>query len=520
MVQAPGPTARVVQRTMLGMPALGPEQARALGPPLPQSLPVPSQSPLNRTMVGVAMPGIAPTQPSSEAAPPPSIATVSVRMPPGPEPPRRALALTMPLQVQYVPPPEPLRDLPAPPPPRIVRKKGGLPLAGVALLTGAILLAGGVALAVFWRGAPPIGGQPRSTPEGKDVLHLVCDPRSCKDGTVVALGGVKTTFVGGEADLFLAAPLQVGDNTLDLMVDRPGMGRDEMVKLVVPVAYRVSADLTTMSAPHPAITIRVQARPGAQATVDGKPLALDPGGAGSFAIDETAATEGPADESRAVSVDVPYAIASSGRPAESGTVSARAAVAPLRVDAPCAHAMVADDKVLVAGRAAKGATVTVAGVPVTVGPDGAFETMVPLASEGDANLEVRGGTSALLPRTVHLAVSRVTSLADAARAFEQQKPLGYDAVMSDVAGKAGQPMVVDGEVLESRGLGHRTLALVDDRRGCASGPCLTRVVVGQDIALVHGDRVRAYALVARAFTTPSGQTIPEVESLFVVRKKR
>ena len=46
------------------------------------------------------------------------------------------------------------------------------------------------------------------------------------------------------------------------------------------------------------------------------------------------------------------------------------------------------------------------------------------------------------------------------------------------------------------------------------------MVVGQDIALVHGDRLRAYTLVARAFTTTSGQTIPEVESLFVVRKKR
>jgi len=292
------------------------------------------------------------------------------------------------------------------------------------------------------------------------------------------------------------------------------------VRLVVPVAYRVSADLTTMSGPRPAITIRVQARPGAQATVDGKPLHLDAGGAGRFEIDQTAATEGPADESRPVSVDVPYTITSTGRPTENGTVSARAAVAPLRVDAPCAHAIVADDKVLVAGRAAKGATVTVAGVAVTVGPDGAFETLVPLPGEGDVDLEVRGGTSTLLARTVHVAVSRVASLADAARAFEQRKPLGYDAVVSDVAGQAGQPMVVDGEVLESRGLGHRTLALVDDRRGCTNGPCLTRVVIGQDIALVHGDRLRAYALVARAFTTPSGRTIPEVESSFVVRKKR
>jgi len=471
-------------------------------------------------MVGVAMPGIAPTQPASEAAPPPSTASPSAPVPSTSEPPRRAHALTIPLPIRYVPPPEPLRELPAPAPPQIVRRKGGFSLAGVALLTGAILLAGGLALAVFWRGAPPIGGQPRSTSDGKDLLHLVCDPKSCKDGTLVALGGVKTSFLAGEADLLLLAPLRVGDNTLDLMVDRPGIGRDEMVRLVVPVAYRVSADLTTMTAPHPAITIRVQARPGAEATVDGKPVALDASGAGLWAIDETAATEGAADESRVVSVEVPYTIASGGRAAEKGTVSARAAVAPLRVDAPCAHAIVDDDKVLVAGRAAKGATVTVAGVAVNVGPDGAFETVVPLPTEGDVNLDVRAGTSVLLPRRVRVAVSRVASLADAARAFEQRKPVGYDAVMRDVAGQTGQPMVVDGEVLESRGSGHRTLALVDDKRGCASSPCLTRVVVGRDIALAHGDRLRAYALVARAFATPSRQTIPEVESLFVVRTGR
>jgi hypothetical protein len=518
-VQAPGPPVRAMQKTMLGMPTLTPEQARDLGSTSPH-LPVPSQSPLNRTMVGVAMPGIAPTRPPSETAPPPAILSQSAPVTPPHHPPRQNLSLTVPLQVSYVPPPEPLRELLAPPPPHIVRRRGGLSLAGAALLTGAILLAGGVALAVFWRGAPPIGGQPRTTPDGKDVLHLVCDPKSCKDGTVVALGGSKTSFMAGEANLLLLAPLQVGDNTLELMVDRPGMGRDEMVRLVVPVAYRVSADISTMSGPRPAITVRIQARPGSEATVDGKPVKLDSGGAGMVAIDESAATEGPADESRVVSVDVPYTVATGGHAPESGTVSARAAVAPLRVDAPGASAIVEEDKVLVAGRAARGAAVTVAGNPVTVAPDGAFETMVPLPAEGDVKLDVRGGTGTLVPRTVHVAVSRVASLAEAARAFEQQKPLGYDAVMSDVAGKIGQPVVVDGEVLEARGAGHRTLALVDDRRGCAASPCLTRVVVGRDLALVRGERLRAYGRVARAFTTPSGRTIPEVESLFVLPTKR
>jgi len=525
-----GPSPLAMQKTMMGMPeTLGPEPVR----PPPAAAPAPaaaapaavfaSPAPMNRTMLGVAMPGIAPTQPPSEDAPPPP-PSFQAPVEAASLPPRRPQAMTLPLQVQYVPPPEPLREHAAPAPPRIVRKKGGVPLSVVALITGGVVLAGGLALAILWRGAPPITGQPRATADGRDVLHLVCETKSCKDGTVVALGGMKTTFMAGEADLQLAAPLHVGDNVLELMVDRPGMGRDETVKLVVPVAYRVSADVTTMNAPHPTVTIRVEARPGTEATVDGKPLPLDASGVGAYAIDERSATEGAADESRIVSVEVPYTVATQGHAPEKGTVSARVAVAPLRVDSPGARAIVDEDKVLVAGRAAKGASVTVDGAAVTVGPDGAFETLVPMTAPGDRAVDVRGevhgAAGTLMPRTVHVTVSRVASLADAAKDFEQQKPLGYDAAMSDIVGKAGQPIVVDGQVIESRGSGHRTLALVDDKRGCAKSPCLTRVVVFRDLPLAHGDSLRAYGLVARGFTTPAGQTIPEVDSLFVQRTKR
>jgi hypothetical protein len=433
--------------------------------------------------------------------------------------------MTMPLQVQYVPPPDALRELPMPAPPRIVRKKGGFPLAAVALILGTLLLAGGVVMVVLWKGAPPISGQPRATPDGKDVLHLVCVPKSCKDGTVVTLGGSKATFASGEADLPLATPLHVGNNELELMVDRPGMGRDEKVKLIVPVAFRVSADVSTMSAPKPSITIRVQAQRGADVRVDDKPLALDANGAAAYTIDETAATAGAADVSRVVSVDIPYVIVPPATPAskspapQKGTVSARVAVAPLRVDAPGERAVVEEDKVLVAGRVAKGSTVTVDGASVTVGSDGAFETFVPLPAEGDRNIDVRGGTGELMPRTVHLSVTRVVSLADAAKAFEQQKPIGYDAAMSDLAGKTGSSIVVDGTVLESRAAGHRTYVLVDDRRGCAHGPCLARVIVGRDLPLVRGDSLKAYGIVARAFAASTGQTVPEIEAAFVLRPR-
>lgn len=493
-IAAPTPAAPLAQtQLLLAPPAPG---GKAPGPPLGMN-----------TMIGVALPGIAPTAPPNQDAPPP---------------PQRPLALTMPLNIPYVPPPEPLQELPAPAPPHIVRSKRGFPLAAVALTMGVLVLAGGGALALLWKGAPPITGQPRATPEGRDVLHLVCDPKSCGDGTVVTLEGARATFARGEADLTLAMPLHVGANDLRLAVDRPGMGRDETVKLVVPVTYRVSADLSTMSGPRPSITIRVQAQPRADVTVAEKPVALDPSGAGAYAIDETPATDGPADESRVLSLDVPYTVTTQGQ-VDKGMVHVRVAVAPLRVDAPGARAVVEEDKVLLAGRAAKGSTVTVDGAPVPVAADGSFSTTVPVTALGDRTIEVRGSTAGdapMTPRTVRVALTRVESLAAAAKTFEQQKTIGYDAAMADLIGATGRPIVVDGVVLEARTLGPKTLVLVDDKRGCAKGPCLTRVVVGRDMGLAHGDGLRAYGIVARSFTTAAKQTVPEVEAAFVIRAKR
>jgi hypothetical protein len=333
--------------------------------------------------------------------------------------------------------------------------------------------------------------------------------------------GAHATFVGGEADLALPEPLRVGENTLPLVIDRPGMGRDETVKLVVPVAYRVRADVSTMESARPSITIRVEARPGTDVRVDGKPVSLDASGMGAYAVDESTAAEGPADESRVVSVDVPYVVTQKGRPSEKGVASARVAIAPLRVDAPGARAVVEEGSALLAGRAARGSTVTVDGSPVPVGPDGAFETNVTLAALGDRTVEVRAGTAALMPRTVHVALTRVASLAEAARDFERQPCIGYDAAMSDIAGKTGQPIVVTGDVLDARSSGHRTVVLVDDRRGCAKGPCLARVVLGRDVPLTHGEVVSAYGVVARAVAAPGPggqitQMVPEVEAQFLV----
>jgi len=493
-----------MNRTMLGIPNVAPTAPGSPGPSEPKA---PPAAVGHKTMLGVAIPGIAPLR-SGDASPQRTAA-------PQAAPPDAPL----PREVAIVPPPAPLTDLPAPPKPRIVRK-GGVPLAAVALVTGALVVVGGLAIVLVYRGSPPITVQPRVSPDGKDVLHLSCDPRSCKDGTVVDLDGAHATFASGECELSLASPFRVGENPLALHIDRPGMGRDEVLKLVVPVAYRVRADVTTMTAAHPAITIRVEALPESDVRVDDKPLALDANGNGSYAVDESAATEGPADESRVVTVDLPYVVTPRGHPSEKGTMSARVAIAPLRVDAPGARAVLDEDHVLVAGRAARGAQVTVDGAPVDVGPDGAFETTVALPASGERAIEVRSGTAALMPRDVRLVAKRVSRLADEAKAFEQQRTIGYDAAAKDLAASVGQPIIVDGEVIESRRSGHRTLALVDDRRGCAKGPCKTRVIISRDLTLTPGATLRAYGRVARAFSAPTGEMVPEIEADFVLQPRR
>jgi hypothetical protein len=518
------------QKTMLGGAGFAvPAQAAAAAAPTPSAAPQAPQGLPKGTMLGVAMPGIAPTHSSAPpqgtlAAPlsGPVIAPLASAAPgPVQAPQRKGAPLAS--TVALVAAPAPLSDMPpAPPPPRIV-KSGGVSLAVVASVMGGVVLVGGVTTALLWRQPPPIGAQPKAAPDGKDVLHLTCDAASCKDGTLAILAGtppLKTTFTGGQADLTLAEPLHIGDNELALQIERPGLGRDEAVKLVVPVAFRVHADIATMTSTHPSITIHAEALPGSDVKIDGKPVALDAKGTGSYVVDETSATTGPADESRAIAVDVPYVVTPKGVAAQNGTVSARVAVAPLRVDAPGLRGVFEEDRVLVAGRAAKGADITIDGSPVAVAADGSFETAVAVPALGDRTVDVRGGTSTLMPRTVHVALRRVKSLADEAKAFEAQKTIAYDAAMADLASATGQPIILEGEVFESRGSGHRTIILLANRRGCPGAACIVKVVVGREMKLSRGEIWRAYGTVTGGSPNAAGQTTLEMAADFLVRSKK
>ncbi|MEO8874883.1 MAG: hypothetical protein ABI461_04785 [Polyangiaceae bacterium] len=527
--------------TMIGMPATG----LSAPPAQPSNPPQAAQNPAfggdKATLLGVAIPGIAPTRsnaPTAPSAPPnpgrgvegtllgvaiPGVAPTHSSNPPAAAPYASARPRPMAALPPIVPAPAPLELGPLPAALQRNEKKG-FPLAVVAGVVGAAVVIAGIATAVLWKGAPPVLVQPRLGPQGDDELHLTCE--SCPDGTVVSVGGGKAAFAKTIADVTLTTPLHTGENPLDLALDRPGVGRDEIVHAVVPISFRIKADISTLDSDAPAITVRVEAAPGSQVNVDGTNVPLDAQGKGAHVVDVLADLSGAADEGKQLEKKIPYDVtmkdAASRLQTEHGTVIASAPIPPLRVDAPTAHAVIDKDSFFLAGRTIpKGATVTAGGRALPVGENGffgdTFNTAGANARSGDTKIVVRASAANMAPRIIELDVKRVDSLPNEAKVFEARSPLGYDLIAANPDANKGKEVWLAGETLDARVQNHQTVVVMSDARSCAHPPCVARVIYGAELALHARDPIRVYGTVTGAAADKDGKKVPEIEANFILR---
>ncbi len=482
--------------------------------PLQASVPpeAPRRGP-SSTMLGVALPGIAPTHSSAPA--------------PLPEP-KRSMGRTQPV---LVPRPAPLvDDEPAlGPAPRI--KKRGVPLAYVAGGVLALVVVSGLLVAFLWKGQSLVV-VPRLDAQGRDEVHLTCD--SCQDGTVAVLGEARATFKAHEADLSLATPLSVGDNAIAINLDRPGWGRDEEVSVVVPIAFRIKADVSELTGPHPAVVVRVSAVPGTEVKVEGKPLTLNAKGEGAYTLDVSAQTTGWSDDLRLIDQSIPYSITTAAQGAtpageQKGTLPVRAGIATLHLDAPGLSSVIEGTSFRLAGHTVKGGKVTANGQPVTVEADGSFSRLFDASPSGDTSVELRADGPQLASRSARFTVRHVASLAREAERRESAGWVAYDAILRDTTGSVGRESVVEGEVVDAKTVASQTIALIDDVRGCkaaspSGAPCLVRVVSSSEVPLVRGARFKVYGKVTSVLPPPSGGAapVPVVQADFVLKgdKKR
>jgi hypothetical protein len=537
--QAPAPAASALaaapdKQTILGMPATG-----LPAPPEPAP-PAPAFAPAMKTMLGVAMPGIAPMHAPTPAPAParvqpsvpaqtmstllgvaaPGVAPTQPDKPArdrGPSTPRMPTAPLPAAPILPPPPPLVVEPLPAPPSSRAV--KSGVPaIALVAIVFVVVAVIGvGAALLVLRQGAA-LAAQPQLDENGKESLKIRCD--SCPDGTTITLGASFAKVAANACVLPLPAPLSVGDNDLDMKIERPAPGRTETVKVHVPVAYRVKADLSTLTAVPPTVTVRVEAGPGAEVTVDGKPVSLDATGKASPTIDVTKDVEGPSDEAKTIDLKIPFSVKAKGAAAaESGQLAVRAGVAPLHLDAPGRDLFTTAPSVAIVGQAKPGATLSVDGQGAAVDAQGHFGVRMDIAL-GERTLAIVTAAPPLAPRTVHAKVTRVTRLDDAAKTLDGRGPLAFDAFRADPTGSVGKLVVVDGEVVEARGGKGHTVFLVDEKKACSGATsCLVRIVQGEEIAAARGDAIRAYGTLVGTVTS-GDRSVPDVEGSLVVTTPR
>jgi hypothetical protein len=300
------------------------------------------------------------------------------------------------------------------------------------------------------------------------------------------------------ADLPLATPLQVGSNLFNVDIDRPSNGRDEKVSLVVKIGYRIRPDLSLLDTEHPLLRVAVDGTAGATVEVDGKPLTLGTDGKGAYDVDITSECQGASDETKTVERAVSYSVVSVNGTPEKGAVNMRVTVSPLHIDSPFSRTVIETDHVVVAGKTGRGARLSVNGQPVIVGNDGGFSTMAATPTLGSNPIAFRTSVPGQAPRMFVFTVKRVERLTDEAREFTASAPLVFSDLTADIGKHLGEPIVITGEVAESRAQGARTVALIDVQKGCPRSPCLARVVLPSEEPPKRGDHLQVFGWVTRA----------------------
>jgi hypothetical protein len=460
-----------------------------------------------KTMLGVARPGIAPLNPGQAKAP--TAAPVSAPYPSGAQ--ANPLALARPRQAAQ--PVARDQDEPAAP-----HKSGIPPLAAVAMVGAAGLFAAALVVWLFYHGHGAIEAHAAAAADGSEQLELTC--AACEDGTVLRLDATNATFASHHATLPLTRPLKVGENpmTITLVSTR---NKQSFVDISVPIAFRVRGDTSGLEAPTPELRVLVSALPGSSATVDGKPVALNAQGEGIYAIDVSAEVTGLDAVSKPLERRVPYLVTPPNSAAQSGTVSLQTGITPLVIDAPGSAVVLETSNFVLAGRTAKAGALTVGDRPITVDPTGRFAQMMNVSAPGETTITIRASSKDSAPRLFPLRVKRVDSLAHEADRVRQRASSNYAAIADQPDAKRGWAVALDGTVVDARTENYNTVAVMDVQGGCAHAPCLARIVYGAPFTLARGDKFSAFGEIAGVVDGPrTGTHIPEVRADFLIKASK
>ena len=381
-------------------------------------------------------------------------------------------------------------------------------------------------MVVLGPGRSGVSAQQSVNTEGRDGLDIECS--TCPDSTLVRVGAASAAIVGHHA--FVPISLPLGESKLEVVIDRPGNGKDEVASVHVHLPYRVTTDLTTLRGERPAIQVIVEAQDGTQVTLDGKSVPLVSGRAIDM-LDVSDACTGESDEARTLSRKIPYIVTPPGGSAEQGTLHVSVPITTLRITAPGAAVVTEKESFVLAGRTQKGVELFAGPHAIPLRADGTFAHVMNVSAVGATQISVRAQAQGMAPRIVKVDVRRVESLEQAAREVASKSPLGLADLAADPKSKVGKTAMVSGLILEARSADQVTVLRVRGYGGPScpplpagtkadsigdAGPCLVEIAVGQQVQLVAGDLVTGCGKFAGT-TGEAGSEVPQVRADFIVK---
>lgn len=550
VVDPPKPSSKPLNRTMLGMavpfpdgvppvaaltaaapaaaaPAVAAPAAPASAAPTPIT---PAAAPAPVAPPAAVLPAAAPADPAPAAAPrrnlgPSNRTMLGVVAPVG----RASVPATQPEPAQSAPP----MAMPAPMPvqPTAEVSSTDVSIAGLPsprrrtrgwlialLLVGVLLVASVIGAGLYFRMTRQRVDVAAAVVSGASGELLAVDVARAPDGTRARFGSSELPLTGAHVEFPLAADaLHVGDNLVAIDVLLPD-GATETHSVTLTVEYRVRADLASLSATPPAITVVVDALPGSTVVLDAQPLALDAQGHGERAYPISAITP---DSTGMLALTAHYTVQPPAPAAAApGTLSARVPTTVLRIERPADTATTDQSSLTVAGTTQAGATVTIESVPATVSAEGHFSATVPLAAVGAHELHVTATMAGRAPATTTLHVERVADLARAAAGFTVDRTLTYARLSAAPATFVGQHVAIEGRVYNvDLQDGHGVLQML--ARDCPAGQrCplwVTHPAIGE-IAVESWVRVVGTVAGEQQFMSQSGEvrTVPRVDAAFVL----
>lgn len=494
---APAPQ-RVLHATSLGV------GVAPVDPALPQPANVPASGGAGvrhrgadlhkQTLLGVAMPGIAPLRAGEKGASPPNSPPAPTALPP---------------TAEGTP-----ADSPSGGPPPLSDHE--LRLAGVPrrsahgrlawfLGLGAIVL-GAIAFIAYrnWQSWDAISIRVSADEAGVETLEVTC--ATCPDGTTVTLQSEQATVQTQKALLKVGRPLALGSNRLEIGLRKPASSKTETITVSVPVTFRIRADLSKIRSDAPRAVVVVDAVRDAVVEVDGAAVGLDASGHAEVPVDVSGALTGPSSSVVPLERQVAYVVTQAGQ-AYRGQVSLRMGITPLELITPRTRLITQNGTFGLAGRTARGATLTANGHSITVGPDGLFSQDMALSSAGTTKLRLHASLEGQAPRLVMIDLERVTDLRARAMELTSTAERDYDRALAR-GEDPKTPVALSGELVEMTEDGKLSRMVLNVP--CSHSPCLARVEFGGNLPARRGSQVSFLGSV-----TPEPATVTTTRALYV-----